>query len=364
MWKRRSFLFLLAVGCSPVLFAMTFIPANSPSIQYFGRWDMTDSLHPRYSWPGVYICAEFTGTRIGIRIADGTDYFNVYIDGKLRSVFHGTERGEADYILADSLENTRHSFRLSRRNITFEPPYAFSGIIVDDGARLLPPPPEPARKIEFVGDSYTAAESDEATAQELPWEARYPVTNIDKGFASLIAQHFHAQYHMTCRSGSGMYCDWKGEGETIPSRFGRTLMEASEPQWDFSTWIPDLVVVCLGLNDYSGLKDKEGKVSDGKSALFRKAYAEFLATLRKVYPKANILAIAAYEDWIRENVKRVVDEKRQKGDKDIFYTQFDRFGNGYVASDHPTVATHQKMADQLIQAMESFNLFPPDKEGN
>ena len=33
-------------------------------IQYYGRWNMNDSLHPKYSCPGVYIYAEFTGTRI------------------------------------------------------------------------------------------------------------------------------------------------------------------------------------------------------------------------------------------------------------------------------------------------------------
>ena len=199
--------------------AAKLIPPNNPNIQYFGRWDMADSLHPRYSWPGVYLAAEFSGTTIGIRLADGTDYFNVYIDGKLRSVFHGTNPAETDYVLADSLQNTRHTFLLSRRNITFEKPYTFCGILLDNDATLFPPPPKPQRKIEFIGDSFTAAESDEATEQQLAWEARFPVTNIDKGFAPLIARHFNAQYTTTCRSGAGMYCDWQGNiNETIPQK--------------------------------------------------------------------------------------------------------------------------------------------------
>ncbi len=168
--------------------AAKLIPPNNPNIQYFGRWDMADSLHPRYSWPGVYIVAEFSGTTIGIRIADGTDYFNVYIDGKLHGVFHGTNPAETDYVLADSLPNTHHTFLLSRRNITFEKPYTFCGIILYNDAALFPPPPKPSRKIEFIGDSFTAGESDEATVQQLEWEARFPVTNIDKGFAPLIAK--------------------------------------------------------------------------------------------------------------------------------------------------------------------------------
>jgi len=337
-------------------------PANNPDIQYFGRWDMSDSLHPRYSWPGVYIYAEFSGTAIGVRLTDGTNYFNVYIDGKLQSIFHGTTPGEADYILAEHLQNTRHTFLFSRRNITFEKPYTFSGIILDSNAVLLAPPPKPSRKIEFIGDSFTAAESDETDQPHLEWEARFPVTDIDKGFAPLIARHFNAQYMTTCRSGGGLYCDWQGNtAETLPRRFDRTLMESSEPKWDFKQWVPDVAVVCLGLNDLSGVRGKNGEIPEEKSTLFRKTYHEFLDTIRAVYPAVKIVAVAAYPEWIRKNVKQVVDEERTAGKHDIFYATFDEFPGGYVADGHPTIETHQKMANQIIQSMEAFNLFQEKK---
>ncbi|MGA9120811.1 MAG: SGNH/GDSL hydrolase family protein [Bacteroidota bacterium] len=338
------------------------VPANDPNIQYFGRWDMSDSLHPRFSWPGVYLCTEFSGTSIGIRLDDHVNYYNLYIDGNLYRVFHGSQPGEATYILAQGLENTRHTVLLSRRNITLGESYTFGGFVLDSGATLLPPPPKPARKIEFIGDSFTAAESDEATEPQLAWEARFPVTNIDKGFAPLIARHFHAQYTTTCRSGSGMVCDWQGKSDgSIPIRFDRTLMDTSQPKWDFTRWIPDVVVICLGLNDRSGLKDSNGAISAEKSLLFRTTYHAFLATVRSVYPNVKIVAVAAYPEWIRANVKQVVDEEVRSGKTDIFYTSFDEFPGGYVANGHPTVATHKKMADQIIGAMESFNLFPGGK---
>jgi hypothetical protein len=345
-------------GYHGMIDAMTFIAADNPSIQYFGRWDMTDPLRPRYSWPGVYICAEFRGTRIGVRLLDTTDYFNVYIDGALHGVFHGSRRTGPDYIVADSLQEGRHSFRFSRRNITFEEPYTFCGLLLGEGGEILPPAAPPLRKMEFIGDSFTAAESDEATVQALDWEARYPVTNIDAGFAPLIAKHFGAQYHTTCRSGSGMYCDWQGNPDlTIPARFDRTLMESVRPKWDFAKWVPDVVVVCLGLNDYSGLKDSAGNVTEKKSALFRGAYRKFLGTLRAVYPGIRIVAVAASEQWIRDNVGKVVDEEREAGDRTISYARFDRFNGGYVAYGHPTVATHRRMADQIISQMEELRLF-------
>lgn len=71
----------------------------------------------------------------------------------------------------------------------------------------------------------------------------------------------------------------------------------------------------------------------------------------------TIVAIAAHEEWIRQNVRQVVDEEKAGGKKDIYYGQFDRFPGGYVANGHPTVATHQKIADQIIEVINSTGLF-------
>lgn len=346
------------LGASTMSYAKQVIPANNPFIQYYGRWDMTDSLHPRHSWPGVYLVAEFSGTCIGIRMTDSINYYNVYIDGKFVKVFHATMTGEADYMLADSLANTRHTLLFSIRNIMFGAVFSVSGLLLDEGAELLSPPAQPKRKIEFIGDSFTAAESDEATVQQLPWEERFPVTNIDKGFAPVVARHYNAQYQTTCRSGAGMVCDWQGNTDaTIQNLFNRALMEAPEPKWDFKRWIPDLVVICLGVNDFSGLKEKDGVVTEAKSAFFRNGYHDFLATLRSVYPKVIILAVAAYPDWIQKNVKQIVEEERQNGNKDIFFTHFDDFPNGKVANGHPTVESHKKIAGQIIKAIDQLKIF-------
>jgi hypothetical protein len=250
------------IGHSDLLFSAKFIPANHPHIQYFGRWDMTDPLHPKHSWAGVYIRAEFTGTSIGARLADDDNYYNVYIDGKFRSIFHGDQPGETDYVLVDSLTNGRHTLIFSKRNCAQNKVYSFSGLLLDEGAKLLPSPAKVARKIEFIGDSFTVAEGNEATELNMPWEETFPVSNIDRGFATIIARHFNAQYHITARSGIGMVCDWTGDRTlNLPDRFDRALMDAPEPKWNLQQWIPDLVAVCLGLNDHSGLRDKDGNVS-------------------------------------------------------------------------------------------------------
>jgi hypothetical protein len=363
--RRSICIIFLVLGVCAMSYSKNFIPANNPCIQYYGRWDMTDSLHPRHSWPGVYLLAEFSGTSIGIRMADSLNYYNVYIDGIFVKTLHGTKTGEEDYLLADNLENARHTLLFSKRNIMFNAVFSVSGLLLDDCADIYAPPAKPARKIEFIGDSFTAAESNEAAVQELSWEERFPVTNIDKGFAPIIARHFKAQYQTTCRSGSGIVCDWQGKTDVaIPSLFGRTLMEAPNPQWDFKQWIPDLVVICLGLNDLSGLKEKDGTVTEEKSAVFRKGYHDFIATLRTVYPSTKILAVAAFPEWIQLNVKRIVDEEHLNGKNDIYYTCFNDFPDGKVANGHPTVESHRIIADRIINAIKQFNIFADYKVKN
>lgn len=360
----RAFLFTALfpfIASHSAALATKFVPANHPHIQYWGRWDLSDSLHAKHSWPGVALYAEFSGTSIGVRMADNGNYYNVYLDGTLHHIFHGTAAEESDYLLVDSLKAGKHTLLLTKRNCAQNKIYSFSGFLLDAGAQLLPPASAmKTHKIEFIGDSFTVAEGNEATVLSMPWEETFPVTNLDKGFAVIVARHFNAQYHITARSGIGMVTDWSGDHTlNMPDRFDRALMDAPEPKWDFQRWAPELVVICLGLNDYSGLKDQAGNVSGENSTLYRKRYHEFLATIRRAYPGVNILAVAAHVAWMRENVQQVVNDERKSGKRDIYFAQFDYFQDGYVANGHPNVASHEKIALQLISALEADNLLSP-----
>ncbi len=318
---------------------------------------MSDSLHPRHSWPGVFIETVFSGDSVGVQMEDSVNYYDVYIDGKLYGVFHGNKSGDADYVVATNLGSSRHLLKFSQRNISFGI-YSFSGLTLGDCDTLFPPPPPPDRKIEFIGDSFTVAEGNEATEAEMEWKAKFPVTDIDSGFATMIARHYQAQYHITARSGTGVVCDWQGNfSVSMLKYFDRTLMESNQPKWEFKQWIPNLVVICLGLNDLSGLKGKDGTVSPENTAIFRDGYHEFIADVRQAYSHVKILAVAAHAKWIQENVRQVVEEEKANGHDDIDYAEFGFFPGGYVASGHPNVETHKRIAGIIIKAIDSTDIF-------
>lgn len=310
-----------------------------------GRWEQAEEGSLRASWPGFYLTTGFTGRSIAIELDDPGNYFNVHIDGKFTRVVRGPAK--AGWVtLAKGLPPGNHTLRLVRRNISFSRPTRILGFSLDEGCQLFAEPSRKRLKIEFIGDSFTAAEGNEATEPSMSWDKKFAVTDSEKGYAAMIARDLDAEYVTVCRSGNGVLCDWQGSrSAAMVERYGRTLMDQRSPRWDFDRWSPDLVVISLGLNDRTGLMRADGSIRDKDSAAFRREYRRMIDQVRAVHPRARIVALAPFTPWARENIARVVAEV---GSSRVSYAQFDEYPGGYVADGHPTVATHRKMADQIL----------------
>jgi hypothetical protein len=351
---------LFAILLPKTVLTQNIIPANDTCIQYYGRWDKTDPAGPTHSWPGVYIYAVFQGTSIGIRTDDNFSYYNVFIDSIFMQVFHGNLAGVNSYILHSGLPDGTHTILLTVRGENSWTKFGFYGFIIDNGRTLLPPPPKPARRIEFIGDSYTCASGNEWTDNNTaPPNDSY--SNIYLGFGPIIARHYNAQYQMTSRSGIGLVHDYNGNvSENLPTYFNRTLFYTPDPQWNFSQWIPNLVVISLGLNDYSGWNGYNAPIPDEDAQLYRMKYHDFMATVMGEYPGANIVAVAANDiAWLKTNILQVVTEENAMGHTNVHYAYFPYYEGGYVNIGHPSVATHQKIGDTLIYAIDTMNIWQP-----
>ena len=349
----RKYLFILIIYC---IFSDTsagiLIPADDTDIQYFGRWDFSDPEAPSHSWPGVYIYAEFEGTSIGVKLKDNFCYFNVYIDGEFIKVFKGDSDASKEYTLISGLSDSSHTILFSKRNETNWTRFYFQGFIVDDGKELLPPKAEPLRKIEFVGNSITCASGNEYHSPGLADDVAF-YTNIDKGFGPVIARHYDAQYTMTSISGWGMVLDWVGSWDNnLPDVFDQTHIHIPEPLWDFEQWIPNIVVIALGTNDFSGFGGWEGSLSQDETDLFKERYHQFIATINDVYPGVKVLAVASYIEWMRQTISEIVEEEKSVGHDNVFYAQWSYYEGGYVHDGHPNVATHDSIAHELISYID------------
>jgi hypothetical protein len=350
MLKQKLFLFI------PVVLSMalsqTTIKPNDPTIQYFGRFDRTKPDRAAFDWPGVSIRAVFEGTSCQA-VLEGTCCFDASVDG----IGVGTIRAtgpKAAYQIAQGLSDRTHKLVLVKRCETPTEPVVFWGFILDKDKKLVAPPERPVRKIEFIGDSYTAGYANEYQGTTCPSEKADSIicatTNTNKAFGPITARAFGAQYQVTAISGKGLIRNYAGinPGQELPAFYERTLISSvyggqKGPLWDFAAWKADVAVVSIGINDFQDPKP----IAD--AAKFEAAYATFLDRLRKLYPGVKIICCATRvwsSDALIPAVKKIVAGQQAAGKTDVVYFEFTS-GNTAL-NGHPSVHDHQTIAESLI----------------
>jgi hypothetical protein len=349
MYCKHLFIYLfLAISfeCS----AQTVIKANDPHIRYEGRIAMTDST-AELSWPGSSIEVNFTGTRIRAVLMDerSDNNYNVIIDNKVVSVLHPLQM-KKEYVLAEGLRPGKHTLELFKRTESNMGKTWFYQFGLKEGAKILPPPPLPKRKIEFFGNSISCGYADEDTTGKD--RGTSPYENGYLSYAAITARHFNAQFYNTSKSGIGITVSWFPL--TMPEMYDR--LDATDPlsKWDFSKYMPDVVVINLFQNDcwLVNMPDNDQfKARFGTTKptpeFFINAYANFLKNVRGKYPKAHIICMLGSMDatktgspWPGYIDKAVATLK----DKNI-YTHFIPYKN---TNGHPSLKEQQSMADDLI----------------
>jgi hypothetical protein len=330
--------------------AATPVPPTDKHLRYTGRIDFADPAAPVLSWPATQIAGNFTGTSLAILLDDsrGDNYFNVIVDGdEAGALVLQAAKGRKTYVAASGLAPGRHSFLITKRTEGEEGATAFRGIELDDGARLLPPPPRPQRRIEFFGDSITSGMGNEA-----PFNGDDAVKrdkNSYLSYASITARKLDAELHMTSQSGIGVMTSWFPF--TMPDFYDQlSAVGDNDTRWDFTLWTPDVVVVNLLQND-SWLIGRDHKLQPEPDAAQRiDAYRTFVQRIRRLYPKAYIVCALGSMDATREGspwpgyVKAAVERMRsEEGDRRIDTLFFPYTGYGQ----HPRVFQHQANAAKL-----------------
>lgn len=151
-----------------------------------------------------------------------------------------------------------------------------AGILIDKGGRLLRLPPLPTRRMEFIGDSIMAGFCNLCvdpieifpptfpyTGGKVPLHSPmlkrgdygmnpwgYKQESFVRSWPSLTCTALQSTCHATAWSGFGMIRHCCHGKIHIPDIFPSTLgTDASSPLWNFSSWVPDAVVINIGTND-------------------------------------------------------------------------------------------------------------------
>lgn len=329
---------------------------EAPGIQYIGRWDRSDPNVATASWGPVGIRARFTGASVRVRIVDVANTFSLSIDGGQPKTIGPGLNGEVE--LASGLAAGEHLLELFRRSEGNYGKTAVSGLVLDSGEQLLPPPTRPQRKIEVVGDSISAGYGNEGMGGTTPL-----TQNGYAAFGPQLARLLGAEWSIIAHSGQGMYrnlCEtMPPTAQHMPEEFLLTQHPAVPgSQWNFESWQPDVLLVALGTNDFSDYPPGSCQPPDLDG--FQQAYAGFLGLARAKYPRAEIFAVGTFiatatnqfgtcNQTICAAVESVADPHVHCVDPSTGSDGFWLIGPDDYIGDwtHPTVAAHSKVAERL-----------------
>jgi len=325
-----------------------------PKIQYMGRIDFSNPEKPLFSFPNVSIKTNFEGTSISCLVQnyDGKDfnlnYFYVLID-EMEPYKLLVQANETEYELISDLPDGEHTLELIKITESANGQCEFLGFKIDSGKTLINPPPKPERKIEFIGNSITCGYCIEGGE-------RPDYDNSYRAYAAVAARQLNAQFFTTSYSGMGMAVGW---GTILSDIWEKIIPDDYTPappnnNWDFGWFVPDVVVIVLGTNDWHrGIKD--GSVSID---YFKSVYRDFLYDLKSKYPEAIIVCTNSpmlddSQATIDDAVKDLVSEFSNSDVKTVYYFGFSKMQGG-GSHGHPGVEDGLINGTELAIFLESI----------
>ncbi len=342
---------------------------DDPNILYTGRIDFSDPKAPKFSAPAVYIRACFRGTGAAVMLADefkwGTNrnYYDAVIDDNT-VVKIAPEQGVSRYEVASGLPNAEHTIMLVKRT---EASIGYSKFLgFEFAGEILPPPQRPARRIEFIGDSITAgagieADNNSAECQADGWGQ--PYNNARLAYGPVLARSLGADYHVSAVSGIGLVRNYSSQYDARPMPEVYDLLffeQTGSPVWDHTLFVPDVLVLALGTDDFSpGDSKRESMDVDA----FAAKYVEFIKKLRSYYPQAAIFVVSSPmlgDHWPnpantfatdqKNAITKTVDALNADGDAKV-YKYFSIPVVGIGCGTHPSAEQQAMMAGQLASAI-------------
>src|ERR1700733_10745913 len=346
-----------------------FIGADDPYIQYMGRIDFSDVKKPRFWSPGVTIRLKFKGSSCRVLINDEVlygnthNYVEIVVDDS--KAYRVQTKDKQDTLLVDAAGGTpvgvvppgtaagaampaaeEHTLTICKDTESGIGWLEFAGIICEG---ILPPPPLPLRKIEFVGNSITCGSGIDVSEIPCGQGKWYDQHNAWLSYGPLTARTLNAQWYIAAVSGIGLMHSWCKMGDIImPKVFDKIDQRVDSINWDFSRYQPDVVTVCLGQND--GVQD---------SAVFCGNYVHFLETIRNDYPSARILCLTSpmgdekLTAVLKSYLGSIAAQRHKAGDKKVYTYYFSkRYFHG--CGTHPDMDEHKEIAEELTAGIKKI----------
>lgn len=319
---------------------------------FLGLWEKNADFY-RTSAPGAKISFRVSGGSLSVEM-EGNSYWQVVLNGKrTQKIF---VEGRKSYTIVESLEKGNHLVELVHASESLPGESKVYGFKLSSSEQFLPLKAS-NRRIEFIGDSYTVGYGVEALGPEDGTVEE--TTNTTKSYAYLIAEKLKADYRISAFSGRGLVHNY-GNIEPkwpIPELLKYTVpgMAASGQGGnlrDYSDWVPRVLVIFVGINDFQG----EGERASEKD--FIKAYRLLLSEYRTRYSGVKFLLVATKvwpEDLLIPAVQKIFDAEKAAGYKDLEMKVV--HSENTALHGHPSERSQAEMAQVLLSEVARLGGF-------
>jgi len=341
---RLSFLLLLGLLCAAPLAAQAPLP-----VHVGGRAVHARDGSWRFGWPGVYFESRFRGTGVTVAVETSTEFFRVTIDGGERARL---VRPDTARLTISGLAPGEHVVRLDKLTESQEGGGRFLGFLPVAGDVALPPTAR-ARRIEFIGDSFTVGYGDAAPGPTCTRPEVHDYTDTSHAWSALAGARLDADYRIIAYSGIGVVRNYDGAmpGTSLPTLYDRMLPGDPAPlESSAGAWHPQLIVISLGANDFSTpLHANEPWRDQGAlRADWRAHYVAFVRRLMARQPQARFLLMGT--DPFFPDVAQVAAELNRNAARPVLtlhYGDLQLTGCDY----HPSLADHRAIAELVTGAI-------------
>jgi lysophospholipase L1-like esterase len=289
------------------------------------------------------VALRFHGTQLDARLkGGGGDALQITVDGKPMPPL--TLRSDKEtYAVAAGLPDGDHEAFLVKRTEARVGEIQLLGF----AQPLLAPPAAPPRRVEIVGDSISAGYGNEGPDQRCTFT---PATeNATLTYGWLAAERVGAEASIVAWSGKTI--------DEMANLYTRALPSRPTSRWDAQAFVPDAVVINLGTNDLA---------RGDPQPQFVPSLVRLVGRVRAIHPAALIVCCVGsmLTDTYppgkqaltlgRGYVRAAVEQKNKAGDARVTFLEFPPQDPaiGYGCDYHPSVKTHQQMADRLAAHLQ------------
>ena len=343
------------------------IQADNKNLKYMGRIDYENPGKPVFIWAGSNVRMKFRGTGVSICIKNKKFYGNnsvgVFIDGREYKISIDNCYDDTIINVDKNLDDDVHNVILFKRQGATHY-FEFSGFEIV--GEILECENLPERKIECFGDSVSEGEVCEALDYKGKTDPENHLNEYDNAWYSysmITARNLNAQINNNAQGGIAIFDDTgffhAPDCIGMESAYDKLCYypegKNGVTPWDFSAYIPDLVIFAIGQNDIHN----EGRAdSDIHNKEFRekwkKGYKKIILSLQEKYPDAHFILLLTvlqhdkgWDDAVRE-ISEELDEK-------VFYFKFS--GTGKVTPGHPRITEQLEMAEELTFYINALGIF-------